>query len=122
MSTLVEVSIVIIAFSIVMFFMILIPVMYKIGRAASEVAKLAEMARYHVAPISQDLAIILSKAKVVSDSVGRQVGQLEGSIRKFKVYESVFDEKVAKPFADLIAIVSGVIKGFTTFMRFFKRK
>jgi uncharacterized protein YoxC len=122
MSTLVEVAILIIAAAIVLFILVFIPVLIKIGRAASELAKLADMVRYHVAPISQDLAIILSKAKVVSDSLGRQMGQIEGSIRKLKAYESVFDEKVGKPFMDMIAVISGFIKGFRTFMRHIRKK
>jgi uncharacterized protein YoxC len=122
MSTLVEVSIVIIAASIVLFIMVLIPVLIRVGSAAKEIARLVETARHHVAPITHDVAVIMTRAKDVSDSVSRQVVQIEGSIQKYKAYEAVIDEKIARPLVEFIALASGIVRGFNTFMRHLKRR
>lgn len=122
MSTLVEVSIVIIAASVVLFFIVLIPVLIRIGIAAKEIARTVETARHHIAPITHDVAVIMTRAKDISDSVSRQVVHIEGSIQKFKAYEAVIDEKIARPLIEFIALVSGIFRGFNTFMRHFKRK
>jgi len=117
MSTLVEVCIIVITAFIVLFISFLIPMLVKIGRAANEVGKLAEMIRYHIAPVSHDLAVIFSKTKDISESVGRQVYQIEGTVKKFKTYERIFDEKVGQPIIDLIALLSGIMKGISTFLQ-----
>lgn len=122
MSILVEVSIVIIAIVVVVFMIILIPVLIRVGNAAKEIAKLVETARYHIAPITHDIAVVMAQAKDVSESVSRQVLQIEGSIEKYKSYEAVIDEKIARPLIEFIALISGIFRGFNTFMQHFKRK
>lgn len=121
MSTLVEISVVVVAAFIVIFILVLIPVLIKVGRAVNELAKLTDMVRVHIPPVAHDLAIIFSKAKDVSGSVTRQVHQIEGTVQKFKTYEAIFDEKVGKPIIDLVALISGLVKGISTFLYYMRK-
>lgn len=117
MSSLVEVSIVIVAGFICLFLLILIPVLVKVGRAASEVAKLAEMIKYHIPHISNELAVILSKAKEISGNVNRQMHHIEDIIHRIQAYESLLDEKVVRPVLNFAGLISGFMRGFSTFWR-----
>jgi hypothetical protein len=117
MSSLVEASIVIVAGFICLFLLILIPVLIKVGRAATEVAKLAEMIKYHIPHISNELAVILSKAKEISGQVNRQMHSVEDIIHRIRAYEMLLDEKVVQPVLNFAGIISGFMRGFTTFWR-----
>ncbi|MCI0512307.1 hypothetical protein L0128_03760 [candidate division KSB1 bacterium] len=122
MSTIAEVCLVISTTFIVLFVIVLIPVLIRIGSAAREASKLMEMARLHIAPLSHDLAIIFARVKDISASVNRQIEHVEDSIKKFKTYETIVDQRVVRPLIELVALASGFIKGVTTFLRHFKRR
>ncbi len=117
MSSLVEASIVIVAGFVCLFLLVLIPVLIKVGRAATEVAKLAELIKYHIPHISNEFAVILSKAKEISGNVNRQMHQIEDIIHRVQAYEALLDEKFVRPVLNFAGLISGFMRGFKTLWR-----
>jgi len=118
---LLEISAIIIAAFIVILIIVLIPVLIKIFKAAKQAEKLFETVKNHVPSISHDLAIILHDASDISASANRQVAKIEGSIDKYKRIESIFEQKIARPFMEIIATLSGLLKGLAVFIKYLKR-
>ncbi|MBN2088207.1 DUF948 domain-containing protein [candidate division KSB1 bacterium] len=114
---LLEISVVIIAAFIVILILVLIPVLVQIFRAVRQAEKLLETVRQHVPPIAHDLAIMLHDARDISSSTNRQVAKIEDSVNKFKNFERIFETKIIRPFLELIAVLSGLMKGLNVFVR-----
>jgi uncharacterized protein YoxC len=111
MSTLVEISIVVVAAFAVILILIAIPALIALAKAAREIMKLAESVRFQLAPFTHDLAVILAEAKKVSGSVSRQVGQIEDSMQRYKSFENSISVRLVKPLNDVLTLINGFLKG-----------
>lgn len=118
---LIEISVVIIAAFIVILILVLIPVLIQVFKTAKQAEKLFETIKNHVPSISHDLTIILHDACDISASTNRQVAKIEDSLSKYKNLENVFEQKIARPFLELIALLSGLLKGLTIFVKHMRK-
>ncbi len=122
-----EISVAVIAFFIVVFVLGLLITLVQIRKTAREAEKLMETARQQIAPLSHDLAIIINDVKRVTNSIQNQivivengVSDIRDTILKIKHFERMVQQKVEQPFvefATLVSAISRILKGFTSFWK-----
>jgi uncharacterized protein YoxC len=116
---LVTISITVIAASIVVFTIFLIPVLLQIRRTSRELEKLIDTTRLQMVPLSHDLKAISSEVNGILKSLHRQIDRVEEGItsvrdaaRNFQVFQMEIQRVVEKPLIELAALAKGVVHGF----------
>jgi uncharacterized protein YoxC len=113
----VEISIAVIAFFIVVFVIGLLIVLAQIRRTAKEVEKFLDTARQHIGPISHDLAIIFNDVKRITQSVQLQVSKVEKGVDELKQiatrineFQRLIQEKIEQPILAIVGLIAGITK------------
>jgi len=122
------ISITVIAASIVVFIIFLIPVLLQIRRTAREAEKTLETVRTQIVPLSHDLTVISLEIKGIVQSIHRQVEKVEDGIStvgdaalRLREFEGKIERIVEAPLLELVALFTGLIRGVEAFLRFFRR-
>lgn len=113
----VEISIAVIAFFIVVFVIGLLIALAQIRRTAKEVEKFLDTARQHIGPISHDLAIIFNDVKRITQSVQLQVSKVEKGVDELKQiatrineFQRLIQEKIEQPILAIVGLIAGITK------------
>jgi len=124
---LLTISVTVIAASIVVVAIVLIPVILQIRRTAREAEKLLESARMQVVPLSHDLTVISREVDGILQSVRRQVDRVEdgiatvqGGAERLRDFEEAILTRVEAPLLELATLVRAVSRGILAFVRFFR--
>jgi uncharacterized protein YoxC len=122
------ISVTVIAASIVIFIIFLIPVLLQIRRTAREAEKTLETVRTQIVPLSHDLTVISLEIKGIVQSIHRQVEKVEDGIStvgdaalRLREFEGKIERIVERPLLELVALFTGLIRGVEAFLRFFRR-
>ncbi len=124
-----EISVAVIAFFIVIFVIGLLFVLVQLRRTAEEAEKLLETARQHIVPLSHDLTIIVNDIKRIAASVQKQIGMVEAGIGEVKDtvtrithFEKKLHDKLEQPLFEMATFVSAISKAVRAFLNIWKRK
>ncbi len=124
---LLTISVTVIAASIVVVAIVLIPVILQIRRTAREAEKLLESARMQVVPFSHDLTVISREVSGILQSVHRQVDTVEegiatvqGAAKRLRDFEEALLTGVEVPLLELATLVRAASRGIVAFLRFFR--
>ncbi len=122
------ISVTVIAASIVIFTIFLIPVLLQIRRTAREAEKTLETVRTQIVPLSHDLTVISLEIKGIVQSIHRQVEKVEDGISavgdaalRLREFEGRIERIVQGPLLEIVALFTGVIRGVEAFLHFFRR-
>jgi len=125
---LVTISITVIAASIVVFTIFLIPVLLQIRRTSRELEKLIDTTRLQMVPLSHDLTTISSKVNDILKSIHRQIDKVEDGItsvrdaaRNFHSFQMEIQRVIEEPLIELAALVRGVVHGLDVLLSGFRR-
>ncbi len=125
---LVTISITVIAVSIVVFTIFLIPVLLQIRRTSRELEKLIDTTRLQMVPLSHDLTTISSKVNGILKSIHRQVDKVEDGItsvrdaaRNLHSFQMEIQRVIEEPLIELAALVRGVVHGLDVLLSSFRR-
>ncbi|MFZ3253767.1 MAG: DUF948 domain-containing protein [Syntrophales bacterium] len=114
LATLLTVSVTVIAATLVLILIFLIPVLLQIRRTAREAEKLIDSVRLQVAPVSHDVVLISRDVKSIVQSVHRQVNRVEDGIEtvhEMAVRVKQFQRRTDDPLLQLAAVLGGVKRG-----------
>lgn len=121
------ISVTVIAASIVVVAIVLIPVILQIRRTAREAEKFLEIARMQIVPLSHDLTVISREVSSILQSVHRQVDRVEegiatvqGAAERLREFEEGVLTIVEEPLIELATLVRAVSRGIGAFLRFFR--
>jgi uncharacterized protein YoxC len=121
------ISVTVIAASIVVVAIVLIPLILQIRRTAREAEKFLETARTHIVPLSHDLTVISKEVSGIVQSIHRQVDRVEEGIaavrdaaERLREFEEAVLTIVEGPLVKLATLVSAVSRGIGAFLRFFR--
>jgi uncharacterized protein YoxC len=124
---LLTISVTVIAASILVVVIALIPAILQISRTAREAEKFLETARMQVVPLSHDLAVISREVSGILQSVHRQVNRVEegiatvqGAAERLRDFEEAILTRVEEPLLELATLVRAVSRGIAAFLRFFR--
>jgi uncharacterized protein YoxC len=122
------ISVTVIAASIVILTVFLIPVLLQIRRTAREAEKTLETVCSQIVPLSHDLTVISLEIKGIVQSIHRQVEKVEDGIStvgdaalRLREFEGKIERILEVPLLELVALFSGLIRGIEAFLRFFRR-
>ena len=121
------ISVTIIAASIVVVAIVLIPVILQIRRTAREAEKLIETARMEIVPLGHDLTVISKEISGILQSIHRQVEKVEEGIatvqdaaERLRDFEEAALTIVEGPLVRLATLVSAATRGIGAFVRFLR--
>jgi uncharacterized protein YoxC len=121
------ISVTVIAASVVVVAIVLIPVILQIRRTAREAEKFLETARMQIVPLGHDLTIMSKEVSDIVQSIHRQVEKVEegiatvqGAASRLREFEETVLAIVEEPLLKLAALVSAVSRGILAFLRFFR--
>jgi len=121
------ISVTIIAASIVVVAIVLIPVILQIRRTAREAEKLIETARMEIVPLGHDLTVISKEISGILQSIHRQVEKVEEGIatvqdaaERLRDFEEAALTIVEGPLVRLATLVSAASRGIGAFVRFLR--
>jgi len=121
------ISVTVIAASVVVVAIVLIPVILQIRRTAREAEKFLETARMQIVPLSHDLTVISKEVSDIVQSIHRQVDRVEEGIatvqdaaRRLREFEETVVAIAEEPLLRLATLVSAVSRGIMAFLRFFR--
>jgi uncharacterized protein YoxC len=124
---LLTISVTVIAASIVVVAIVLIPVILQIRRTAREAEKLLDTVRMQIVPLSHDLTVISKEVSGILQSIHRQVDRVEEGIatvrdaaERLREFEETVLTRVEEPLLELATLVSAVSRGVGAFLRFFR--
>ncbi len=125
---LLTISVTVIAASIVLFVIFLVPVLLQIKRTSHELEKFFETARMQVTPLSHDLTAISLEIKGILQTLRRQVDKVEDGVNtvrdaalRLKALQEEVQQIVEIPFLELASLVRGVSRGVEAFLRVLRR-
>jgi uncharacterized protein YoxC len=125
---LLTISVTVIAASIVLLVIFLIPVLLQIRRTSRELEKLFDIARMQVTPLSHDLTAISLEIKSMLQSIHRQADKVEDGITavrdaafRLKEFQTEIEHTIEGPLLELAALVKAVSRGVETFLRISRR-
>lgn len=125
---LLTISVTVIAASIVLFVIFLVPVLLQIRRTSHELEKLFDTARMQVTPLSHDLAGISLEIKGILQTLRRQADKVEDGINtvrdaalRLKALQEEVQQIVEIPLLELASLVRGVSRGVEAFLRVLRR-
>jgi uncharacterized protein YoxC len=121
------ISVTVIAASIVVVAIVLIPLILQIRRTAREAEKFLEIARMQIVPLSHDLTIISKEVSSIVQSIHRQVERVEEGIAtvqdaagRLREFEETVLAIVEEPLLKLATLISAISRGILAFLRFFR--
>ncbi|HVP78795.1 MAG TPA: DUF948 domain-containing protein [Thermodesulfobacteriota bacterium] len=124
---LLTISVTVIAASVVVVAIVLIPVILQIRRTAREAEKILETTRMQVVPLSHDLTVISREVSSILQSVHRQMDRVEEGIatvqdgaERLRDFEEAILTTVETPLLELATVVRAVSRGIVAFLRFFR--
>lgn len=124
-----EISVSIIAFFLVVFVIGLLIALVQVRRTAREAEKLMETTRQQVAPISHDLTIIVNDVRRIVNSIQKQMGMVEEGVGEIKdtivrinQFEKMLHEKLEQPILEFATLVSAVSRALKAFVDLWKKK
>ena len=124
---LLTISVTVIAASIVVVAIVLIPVILQVRRTAHEAEKLFETARMQVVPLSHDLTVISRDVRGILHSIHRQVNNVEDGIatvqdaaERLRDFEEVVLTKVEEPLIEIATLISAANRGIRASLRFLR--
>jgi uncharacterized protein YoxC len=124
----VTISIAVIAASIVIFTIFLIPVLLQILRTSRELEKLIDTTRLQIVPFSHDVTAISSEVNGILKSIHRQIDKVEDGVtsvrevaRNLQTFQSDIQRAVEEPLIQLAALIKSVVRGLDAFLSFFRR-
>ena len=125
---LLTISVTVIAASVVVFTVFLIPVLLQIRRTSRELEKLFDTARMQITPLSHDLTAISLEIKGIFQSIRRQVDKVEDGITsvrdaalRLKEFQAEIEQTIEGPLLELASLVKAVSRGAEAFLRIFHR-
>jgi uncharacterized protein YoxC len=121
------ISVTVIAASVVVVAIVLIPVILQIRRTAREAEKFLEIARMQIVPLGHDLTVISKEVSSIVQSIHRQVDRVEEGIAavqdaasRLREFEEAIFTIVGEPLLKLATLVSAVSRGVGAFLHFFR--
>jgi len=124
---LLTISVTVIAASIVVVAIVLVPVILQIRRTAREAEKLLDTVRMQIVPLSHDLTIISKEVSGILQSIHRQVDRVEEGIatvrdaaERLREFEETVLTRVEEPLLELATLIRAVSRGIGAFLRFFR--
>jgi uncharacterized protein YoxC len=115
----VTISIIVIAASVVVFTLFLIPVLLQVRRTSRELEKLIDTTRLQMVPLSHDLTAISSEVNGILKSIHQQMDKVEEGItsvrdvaRNFQIFQMEIQRIVEEPLIELAALIRAVVHGF----------
>ena len=118
LATLLTISVTVIAATLVLFFILLIPFLHRGRRTVHEAEKLIDSIRLQVAPVSRDFTVISLEVKSVIQSIHRQVDRVESGIETAhdmavlaKEFQIEVQRRIEDPLLQLAAVIAGVKRG-----------
>jgi uncharacterized protein YoxC len=128
LATLLTISVTVIAATLVLILIFLIPVLLQVRRTAHEAEKLIDSVRLQVAPVSRDIGLISRDVKSIVQSIHRQVDRVEGGIEtvhdmavRVKEFQIEVQRRIEEPLLQLAAVFGGVKRGVEAMARIFYR-
>jgi uncharacterized protein YoxC len=124
-----EISVAVIAFFVVIFVIGLLFVFIQLKRTAKEAEKLLETARQHIVPLSHDVTIVVNDTKRIVASIQKQMGMVEQGVGEVKdtvsritEFEKKLHDKLEQPILDVATFASAISKAIKSFFGIWKRK
>lgn len=124
-----EISVAVIAFFVVVFVTGLLIALVQIRRTAREAEKLMDMTRQQIVPISHDLTIIVNDFKRIVQSIQTQmgvveqgVGDIKETVTRITEFEKVLQEKLQQPIIEFATLISAVSKAMRAFIEIWRKK
>jgi uncharacterized protein YoxC len=121
------ISVTVIAASMVVVAIVLIPVILQILRTARQAEKLLETVRMEIVPLSHDLTIISKEISSILQSIHRQVERVEEGIatvgdaaERLRDFEEAALTIVEGPLIRIATLVSAASRGIGAFVRFLR--
>jgi uncharacterized protein YoxC len=122
------ISVTVIAASVVVFTVFLVPVLLQVRRTSRELEKLFDTARMQITPLSHDLTAISLEIKGIFQSIRRQVDKVEDGITsvrdaalRLKEFQAEIEQTIEGPLLELASLVKAVSRGAEAFLRIFHR-
>ena len=119
---------IIIAATLVLAVIFLIPTLTQIRRTSLEAEKFFETIRLQIVPMAHDLTVISQQVSGILQSVQRQVGKTEEAFTTFRDtavrlrdFEEEILHKVREPLSEIATLLGAVGRGVGAFVRIFRR-
>jgi len=123
-----EISVAVIAFFIVVFVIGLLIVFVQIRRTAKEAEKLLDTTRQQITPLAHDLTIIFNDVKKIVQSVQAQVGKVEKGVDELKEtamrineFEKMLQQKLEQPILEFATLVTAISRALRAFIEIWKK-
>jgi uncharacterized protein YoxC len=124
---LLTISVTVIAASIVVVAIVLIPVILQIRRTAREAEKFLETARMQIVPVSHDLTVISRELSSILQLIHRQVDRVEegiatvqDAVERLREFEEGVLTIAEEPLLRLTTLIRAASRGIGAFLRFFR--
>jgi uncharacterized protein YoxC len=128
LSTLLTISVTVIAAILVLVLIFFIPVLLQVRRTAHEAEKLIDSVHLQVTPVSRDITAISLEVKSVIQSIHRQVDRVEDGIEtvhdmavRVKEFQLEVKRRIEEPLLQLAAVVGSVKQGVEAISSIFCR-
>jgi len=119
---------IIIAATLVLAVIFLIPTLTQIRRTSLEAEKFFETIRLQIIPLAHDLTVVSQQVNGILQSVQRQVGKAEDAFTTFRDtavrlrdFEEQILHKIQEPLSEIATLVGAVGRGAGAFVRIFRR-
>jgi len=119
---------IIIAGTLVLAVIFLIPTLTQIRRTSLEAEKFFETIRLQIIPLAHDLTVVSQQVNGILQSVQRQVGKAEDAFTTFRDtavrlrdFEEQILHKIQEPLSEIATLVGAVGRGAGAFVRIFRR-
>ena len=119
---------IIIAATLVLAVIFLIPTLTQIRRTSLEAEKFFETVRLQIVPMAHDLTVVSQQVNRILQSVQRQVGKTEDAFTTFRDtavrlrdFQEEILHKVQGPLSEIATLLGAVGRGAGAFVRIFRR-
>jgi len=119
---------VIIAATLVLAVIFLIPTLTQIRRTSLEMEKFFETIRLQIIPLAHDLTVVSQQVNGILQSAQRQVGKADEAFTIFRDtavrlrdFEEEMLHRVQEPFSEIATLLGAVGRGVGVFLRVFRR-
>jgi uncharacterized protein YoxC len=119
---------IIMAATLVIAVIFLIPTLSQIRRTSLEAEKFFETVRMQIVPLAHDLTVIAQEIKGVLESVHRQVGKAEEAVTTFRDtavrlrdFEEGILRKIQEPLSEVATLLGAVGRVVGAFVRLIRR-
>jgi len=128
MRMLLEISVAVIAFFVIVFVIGILIVFVQIRRTAKEAEKLLDTTRQQITPLAHDLTIILNEVKKIVQSVQSQMGKVEKGVDELKEtairiseFEKMLQTKLEQPILEFTTLVAAISRALRAFIEIWKK-